>query len=93
MLQPAIDAGAAITPCAITYEIDDGDMGREVAWWGSMPLVPHVLNLLSKKSVRARIVFGEPINATGDRKALGRVLHDRVVQLHDKLLSAESRSH
>ena len=40
-----------------------------------------------QESVRARIVFGEPINATGDRKALGRVLHDRAAQLHDQLLS------
>ena len=31
MLQPAIHAGAAVTPCALVYEIDDGDAGNEVS--------------------------------------------------------------
>ena len=50
-----------------------------------MALLPHVWNLFGKKSVRVKIVFGEPIIATGDRKALGHVLHDQVVRLHDGL--------
>src|SRR5271167_2887770 len=82
MLQPAIDAAALIAPCAITYELDDGDMGREVCWWGDMTLLPHVWNLLGKEVIRARIVFGEPMLASGDRKQLSHVLHDRVAQLH-----------
>jgi len=82
MLQPAIDAGAPITPCAITYELDDGDVGQEVCWWGHMTLLPHVWNLLGKKVIRARIAFGEPMLASCDRKQLSHVLHDRVAQLH-----------
>jgi len=82
MLQPAIDAGAPITPCAITYELDDGNVGQEVCWWGDMTLLPHVWNLLGKKVIRARIAFGEPMLASGDRKQLSHVLHDRVVKLH-----------
>ena len=31
MLQPAIDVGALVTPCAIRYELGDGDPGREVS--------------------------------------------------------------
>jgi hypothetical protein len=50
-----------------------------------MKLLPHVWNLLGKKSVQARIVFGEPITATGDRKRLSAVLHEEVAQLHDEL--------
>jgi 1-acyl-sn-glycerol-3-phosphate acyltransferase len=72
MLQPAVDTAAPITPCAIRYELEDGDEGREACWWGDMKLLPHVWNLLGKKSVRARIVFGEPITATGDRKSLAQ---------------------
>ena len=30
MLQPAIDAGAQVTPCSISYELDDGAVEREV---------------------------------------------------------------
>ena len=61
ILQPAIDSSAPITPCAIRYELDDGDASREVCWWGDMTAVPHMWNLLGKKAIRARIVFGKPV--------------------------------
>jgi lyso-ornithine lipid O-acyltransferase len=85
MLQPAIDVGAPITPCAIWYELDEGDLATEVSWWGDMALLPHVWNLFGKESVRVRIVFGEPVTASGDRKALSQALHDRVAQLYEGL--------
>ncbi len=81
MLQPAIDVGAPITPCAIAYELEDGDPAREVCWWGDMTLLPHVWNLLGKKSTRARVLFGESMPASGDRKSLSTRLHDAVVRL------------
>ncbi len=81
MLQPAIDSCVLITPCAIAYELDDGDVGQDVCWWGDMPLLPHLWNLLGKKAIRARIAFGAPILASGDRKFLGHTLHERVVWL------------
>jgi len=83
MLQPAIDVGAPVTPCAIRYELDDGDPATEAAWWGDTPLLPHVWNLFGKKCVRARIAFGESVVPSGDRKQLGHVLHDRVAGLYD----------
>jgi lyso-ornithine lipid O-acyltransferase len=92
MLQPAIDAAAPITPCAIRYELDDGDPAREVAWWGDMTLIPHILNLFSKKMIRARIVFGEPIEASGDRKQLSRMLDEEVLRLHQESQRRPSRS-
>jgi lyso-ornithine lipid O-acyltransferase len=85
MLQPAIDVGAPITPCAIHYELSEGDPATEASWWGTMPLLPHVWKLFGKKSVRVKIVFGEPVIATGDRKALSHVLHERVVELYEGL--------
>ena len=89
MLQPAIEAAALITPCAIRYELDDGNAGQEVCWWGAMPLWPHFWNLLGKKVVRARIAFGEPIQAVGDRKQLGHTLHEQVAQLQEALRRGE----
>jgi len=61
MLQPAIDIAAAVTPCAIRYHLIDGDAGREVCWWGDMAILPHMWNMLGKQSIRAKIVFGEPV--------------------------------
>jgi 1-acyl-sn-glycerol-3-phosphate acyltransferase len=89
MLQPAIDAAAQVTPCAIAYELDDGDASTEVCWWDDMPALAHFWNLLGKKVIRARIVFGEPIVASGDRKHLSHTLHDQVVQLHERLRGNE----
>ncbi len=85
MLQPAIDVGAPVTPCAIRYELDDGDPGTEVCWWGDMTLMPHVWNMMGKQRIRVKITFGEPLLASGDRKELGHALHERVVQLHEQL--------
>jgi lyso-ornithine lipid O-acyltransferase len=85
MLQPAIDTGSLVTPCAITYELEGGDGGREICWWGEMTLLPHVLNLLGKKSIRARIVFGESTVASGNRKEVSLHLHEQVVRLHEEL--------
>ncbi len=89
MLQPAIDAAVPITPCAINYELDDGDVDQEVCWWGDMTLLPHVWNLLGKKVIRARIAFGEAMLASGDRKDLCHLLHERVVLLQSQLREEE----
>ncbi len=89
MLQPAIDAAVPITPCAINYELDDGDVDQEVCWWGDMTLLPHVWNLLGKKVIRARIAFGEAMLASGDRKDLSHLLHERVVLLQSQLREEE----
>ena len=85
MLQPAIDAGAPVTPCTITYDLEDGEAAREVCWWGDMTFLPHLWNLLGKRDIKARIAFGEPVAAGGDRKQLSHVLHEQVVQLHAQL--------
>jgi 1-acyl-sn-glycerol-3-phosphate acyltransferase len=87
MLQPALDIRAMITPCALAYELDEGSIEHEVCYWGDMTLWPHGMNLLGKRAVRARISFGDPIPAVGDRKPLSRTLHHQVVQLYSELRS------
>jgi len=88
MLQPAIEAAVPVTPCALHYELEDGDPAREACWWGNMTLLPHLWNLLGKRTFRARVTFGEPIQASGDRKSLSAVLHGEVLKLHDRLAEA-----
>ena len=92
MLQPAIDSGAMVTPCAIGYELDEGDVGQEVCWWGDLTFLPHAWNLLGKKVIRARIHFGESVPAAGDRKELSHELHGRVAGLHQQLARNEMSS-
>jgi len=85
MLQPAINVAARITPCAIEYELDDGDPAHEVCWWGDMTLLPHMWKLLGKPVIRARVVFGEPMPAAGERKRLSAQLHEHVLHLHERV--------
>ena len=54
-----------------------------------MSLLPHVFNLLRKKSIRARVAFGEPIHAGKDRKRLSLDLHQQVVTMHQQLRSGK----
>jgi 1-acyl-sn-glycerol-3-phosphate acyltransferase len=84
MLQPAIDAGETITPCAIRYALEDGVVQNEICWWGNAPLGPHLLNLLGKRQVKATITFGDPLPAAGDRKILGLELRSRVAALYEQ---------
>jgi 1-acyl-sn-glycerol-3-phosphate acyltransferase len=85
MLQPAVDATQTVTPCAIGYELPDGDPATEICWWGKMTLTPHVWNLFGKREIRAEVMFGEPIRGVGNRKALSNAARQRVVAMHEAL--------
>ncbi len=86
MLQPAIDAGVMVTPCAVSYELSDDGDEKEVAWWGDMTLAPHFLNLSGKREIRAKVIFGEPLAPAGGRKALSDQARAQVVALRDGLI-------
>jgi lyso-ornithine lipid O-acyltransferase len=81
LLAPAVRNQWPVTPAWIGYAIDDGIAAEEACYWGGMTFAPHLLNLLSKQRVRARVVFGLPERAGTDRKQLARRLHGRVVAL------------
>ncbi len=82
LLAPAADEGWPVTPAGIAYELDEGDPAREVCYWGDMVFVPHLLNLLAQKEIRATVVFGSPVSGFPDRKRLARTLREQVQELH-----------
>jgi 1-acyl-sn-glycerol-3-phosphate acyltransferase len=81
LFQPAIEHQWTVTPMRIRYELDDGLVGQEVAYWGDMTLLPHLLNLFKKRSLRAVVTFGSPIAPGHDRKELCRRAHAAVLAL------------
>ena len=90
MLQAAIDAGVTVTPCAISYTVLGGSE-QEIAWWGDMTLPPHIWKLLGMRQVTARVIFGEPLAATAERRELSEQARDKVVALREELMqTAES---
>ena len=81
LLQAAVAAQCTVTACSIDYELSQGSVADEVCYWRDMTLVPHLWNLLSKGTIRARVRFGSPRPAGSDRKSLAPQLRARVLEL------------
>jgi 1-acyl-sn-glycerol-3-phosphate acyltransferase len=83
LLEPATRHGQALTAGLIAYELTDGDVREEVCYWKNMTLVPHLINLLSKRAVSAAVSFTELRQGSTNRKELARQLHSEVLRLKE----------
>lgn len=81
LFQPAVDLKIPITAAALEYFLGDGNAAHEACYWGDMTLLPHLLNLLTKKEVQARVSFSPEHMTFNDRKEAARVMQARVEQL------------
>jgi 1-acyl-sn-glycerol-3-phosphate acyltransferase len=81
LLEPATKPRHPLAAGHIYYELDDGDVAEEVCYWKDMTFVPHLLNLLSKKRIRALVHFAEVSDRSADRKELARELRGAVLRL------------
>ena len=81
LLEPALRGGHELHISRIHYELPGGDAKQEVCYWGDHSFFPHLLNLLGKKSVQARLRFGSFPRQTDDRKALAAQLQAAVAGL------------
>jgi 1-acyl-sn-glycerol-3-phosphate acyltransferase len=85
LLEPAARQMHPLAVALIQYELDDGDVSEEVCYWKDMTLVPHLINLLSKRGIRASVRFAEPREGSADRKELARQLRAQIVRLKESL--------
>jgi 1-acyl-sn-glycerol-3-phosphate acyltransferase len=83
LLEPATQPAWPLAIAWIHYEIDDGDAGEEVCYWGDHTFFPHMLNLLSKRRVRATVRFGQFSERSGDRKELAQRLRAEILGLKE----------
>jgi 1-acyl-sn-glycerol-3-phosphate acyltransferase len=67
----------------IEYSLADGNVPDEVCYWRDMTLAPHLLNLLGKRGLEARLRFTRLQQPSPDRKQLARQLHSEVVRLKE----------
>lgn len=81
LLQPAARQTHALFASHIQYEIEDGNVGEEVCYWGDMTLVPHLINLLGIKRIQAEVRFTQMRAASTDRKELAKQLHSEILRL------------
>jgi lyso-ornithine lipid O-acyltransferase len=47
-----------VTVAHISYNVSSGTVGDDVCYWGEMTFVPHIVRLLSKQRIEARVRFG-----------------------------------
>lgn len=79
LLEPLVQIRRSAVPTTLSYRVPPGhDAALEVAWWGTMPLVPHLLGMLSLPWIEVRVDWGEPFAATTDRKVLAEALETAV---------------
>jgi len=90
LFEPALAAGAPITPVFISYEASSGSVAKDVCYWGEMKFVTHALKLFSIESVTARIIFGPTLRNLRDRKQAADVTRAEVLRM-SRLADAKSQ--
>jgi 1-acyl-sn-glycerol-3-phosphate acyltransferase len=83
LLEPAASCSHPLAVSAIAYRLEDGDVGEEVCYWKDMTLLPHLLNLLSKRRVWASLHFSRSTRTRSDRKELARQLRSEILGLRE----------
>ncbi|HSK44168.1 MAG TPA: lysophospholipid acyltransferase family protein [Candidatus Binatia bacterium] len=81
LFQPAVDLQVPMSAASIEYAIPDGVAGAEACYFGAMKLFPHLLNLLGKHSVIARVNFSSNSFLFADRKQASLQMHEEVERL------------
>ena len=81
LLAPAVKNRWQVTPAFIDYVAPDVSASRELCYWGDAVFFPHFLNLLGLRGAEARVSFGAPLVAEGDRRSLAASLREQVCAL------------
>jgi 1-acyl-sn-glycerol-3-phosphate acyltransferase len=85
LFEPVANQGFPVTPAAVRYALGDGDAAAEVCYWRDMTLLPHLMNLLTKREIHVTVAFGRSHALDADRKELARRLHTEVLALRNEM--------
>ncbi len=81
LLEPAAQSSHPLAIGCIRYALDDGDAGAEICYWGDHAIIPHLLNLLGKRTVRAAVRFATVQRTGANRKQLALQLREEILKL------------
>jgi len=81
LFEAAVRAGTDVSAACISYEVEEGSASNDVCYWGTMTFFPHLLRLLSKKKIRARVRFSADIKKFEDRKLAAQTTRETVASL------------
>ena len=90
LMEPVVQQTHPLSVVLIQYELEDGDASEEVCYWKDMTLLPHLINLLGKSSVRARLSCVRIDQLATDRKELARQLHSEMLRLKERDAGAQT---
>jgi len=81
LLEPIVGSPHPLSVGRIAYELDDGTVEQDVCYWGDMTFFPHLINLMQRRQVRARVSFAPVTQPASERKELAMQLRTAVVRL------------
>jgi 1-acyl-sn-glycerol-3-phosphate acyltransferase len=86
LFEPVTLSGTPVTPVSLRYHYTDGSPCPDVAYWGDMTVLPHLIQLLSLRDLAVTVSWGHPLLAIPDRKTLARASWQQVNALHQSSL-------
>jgi 1-acyl-sn-glycerol-3-phosphate acyltransferase len=79
LLQPAIEAGHAIQPLAISYHLADGRRTRAAAYDGNLSLGECIANIIATPRIVVRVTAMQAIESTfGSRREIAHEAYGRI---------------
>jgi 1-acyl-sn-glycerol-3-phosphate acyltransferase len=80
-------SGIPVAIAALAYATPRGAAPPEIAvcWWGGMTFMPHFLQLLTLRSIEARLMFADVPIGPADRRTLARDAHREVSRLRAEI--------
>lgn len=85
LLEPLVGQTHDVHAGCVSYSLADGVVSEDVCYWGDMTLAPHIVKLLDKPFVQARVSFADIREPATDRKELAKQLHAEVSALHARV--------
>lgn len=81
LLEPIVGTKHPLAVGHLAYALTDGDPAHEVCYWGDATFFPHLVKLMTKSHVNARVRFAPILQPATDRKELSLQLHAAVSRL------------
>jgi 1-acyl-sn-glycerol-3-phosphate acyltransferase len=81
LFESAVTTKSPVMVAHISYELEDGDSGEDVCYWGNRTLVPHLVKLLSKTGVKATLRFADKQRVFFDRKQAAATAQQEIRKL------------
>jgi len=81
LLEPINGQEHRLSVACLSYAVAGGSAENDACYWGGMTILPHLVKLLTKGQIRARVRFSRIERRAHNRKDLARQLHAEVVRL------------